>query len=475
MKTSNLWIDGQEALPSGGLYFDDINPSDQSIIAKVAKGTTADIDKAVAAAKTAFVSFSQTQAKDREVILSRAAALVERDREEYLQLLIDEVGSPIMKAQFEVDYCINAFRAAAGVPRRLTGETMPLDRPGAFGMSVREPVGIIACITPFNVPLLKNVKQIAMVIATGNTSVLLPSEFATQVTVKFAETLAEAGTPPGVFNYVTGDPFEIGDHLTSHKDIASINFCGSPRIGKHVAELAAKDLKPITLELGGKNPLVVLDDADIDKALEAAMLGIFFFQGQACMASSRIILQRGIADKFIPAFKNIAASIKVGDLSDPQTAIGPIISDRQQERVKNHINDALAKGAIRLHGEEGWKGACCPPTILTNVDQSMSVFREETFGPVTSIYTVDTVEEAVNMANDTEFGLSFSLFTRDITTALKVAKQSNAGMVHINAMSIQDEPHVPFGGNGMSGFGREGTDADLDIMTRWKWITIQLD
>ena len=475
MKTSNLWIDGQEALPSGGLYFDDINPSDQSIIAKVAKGTTADIDKAVAAAKTAFVSFSQTQAKDREVILSRAAALVERDREEYLQLLIDEVGSPIMKAQFEVDYCINAFRAAAGVPRRLTGETMPLDRPGAFGMSVREPVGIIACITPFNVPLLKNVKQIAMVIATGNTSVLLPSEFATQVTVKFAETLAEAGTPPGVFNYVTGDPFEIGDHLTCHKDIASINFCGSPRIGKHVAELAAKDLKPITLELGGKNPLVVLDDADIDKALEAAMLGIFFFQGQACMASSRIILQRGIADKFIPAFKNIAASIKVGDLSDPQTAIGPIISYRQQERVKNHINDALAKGAIRLHGEEGWKGACCPPTILTNVDQSMSVFREETFGPVTSIYTVDTVEEAVNMANDTEFGLSFSLFTRDITTALKVAKQSNAGMVHINAMSIQDEPHVPFGGNGMSGFGREGTDADLDIMTRWKWITIQLD
>jgi|TARA_X000000950_G_scaffold95851_1_gene120982 acyl-CoA reductase-like NAD-dependent aldehyde dehydrogenase len=475
MKTSNLWIDGQEVLPSGGLYFDDINPSNQSIIAKVAKGTTADIDKAVAAAKKAFMSFSQTQAKDREAILSRAAALVERDKEEYLQLLIDEVGSPIMKAQFEVDYCINAFRAAAGVPRRLTGETMPLDRPGAFGMSVREPVGIIACITPFNVPLLKNVKQIAMVIATGNTSVLLPSEFATQVTVKFAETLAEAGTPPGVFNYVTGDPFEIGDHLTCHKDIASINFCGSPRIGKHVAELAAKDLKPITLELGGKNPLVVLDDADLDKALEAAMLGIFFFQGQACMASSRIILQRGIADKFIPAFKNIAANIKVGDLSDPQTAIGPIISDRQQERVKNHINDALAKGAIRLHGEEGWKGACCPPTILTNVDQSMSVCREETFGPVTSIYEVDTVEEAVNMANDTEFGLSFSLFTRDITTALKVAKQSNAGMVHINAMSIQDEPHVPFGGNGMSGFGREGTDADLDIMTRWKWITIQLD
>ncbi len=214
MKTSKLWIGGEHLEPTGGNYFEDLNPSDQAVIANVAKGTPADIDRAVAAAVQAFATFSQTQAKEREAILCRAAALVERDRDEYLQLLIDEVGSPIMKAQFEVDYCINAFRAAAGVPRRLTGQTMPLDRPGAFGMSVREPVGVIACITPFNVPLLKNVKQIAMVIATGNTAVLLPSEFASQVTVKFAETLAEAGTPAGVFNYVTGDPFEIGDSLT---------------------------------------------------------------------------------------------------------------------------------------------------------------------------------------------------------------------------------------------------------------------
>ena len=475
MKRTPLWIGGKFLEPSGGEYFDDYNPSDQSLIAKVAKGTPEDIDTAVAAAREAFLTFSQSQAKEREAILSRAAALVERDRDEYLQLLVDEVGSPLMKAQFEVEYCINAFRAAAGVPRRLTGQTMPLDRPGAFGMSVREPVGVIACITPFNVPLLKNVKQIAMVIATGNTAVLLPSEFASQVTVKFAETLAEAGTPDGVFNYVTGDPFEIGDALTGHADVAAINFCGSPRIGKHVAELAAKDLKPITLELGGKSPLVVLDDADLDKALEAATIGIFFFQGQACMASSRIILQRGIAPKFISAFKQIAAGIKMGDLSDPETAIGPIISHRQEQRVREHISDALAKGAELLSGDRQWQGACCPPTILSGVTEGMTVYREETFGPVTSIYEVDSVEEAISVANDTVYGLSFSIFTSDITTALKVAQQANAGMVHINAMSIQDEPHVPFGGNGLSGFGREGTDADLDIMTRWKWITIQLD
>ena len=474
MKKSKLWIGGEHIEPSSGEYFEDLNPSDQTVIASVAKGTPNDVDKAVRSAQDAFHSFSESQAKEREAILSRAAALVERDRDQYLQLLIEEVGSPIMKAQFEVDYCINAFRAASGVPRRLTGQTMPLDRPGAFGMSIREPVGVIACITPFNVPLLKNVKQIAMVIATGNTSVLLPSEFASQITVKFAETLNEAGAPAGVFNYVTGNPFEIGDTLTRHPEIAAINFCGSPRIGKHVAELAAKDLKPVTLELGGKNPLVVLDDADLDKALEAATIGIFFFQGQACMASSRIILQSRIAPKFISAFREIASGIKVGDLSDPETAIGPIISSRQQDRVKEHIRDALSKGATLLHGGTDWQGACCPPTILTGVKEGMTVYREETFGPVTSIYEVNSIEEAITMANDTDYGLSYAVFTQDINTALGVAKRANAGMVHINAMSIQDEPHVPFGGNGLSGFGREGTEADLDIMTRWKWITVQL-
>ena len=467
MERTDLWIGGKFVEPTGKSYFDDINPSNQKVIAHVAKGTSKDIDLAVEAANMAYRSYKNSQAKDREKTLCDAAALVERDRDEYLQLLIDEVGSPIMKASFEVEYCINAFRAAAGVPRRLTGQTMPLDRPGAFGMSIREPVGVIACITPFNVPLLKNVKQIAMVVATGNTSVLLPSEFAPQITAKFSQTLEEAGLPSGVFNFVTGDPFEIGDSLTSHPDVAAINFCGSPRIGKHVASIAAKDLKPVTLELGGKNPLIVLDDADLDKALEAATLGIFFFQGQACMASSRIILQKEIAKKFIPAFTEIAKDIKVGDLSDPETAIGPIISDRQAGRVRSHIEDAVSKGAKVLHGDIAWIDQCCPPTILSGVEEGMTVYREETFGPVTSIYRVNDLDEAITLANDTEYGLSCSIFTSDITSALRIAKSSGAGMVHINAMSIQDEPHVPFGGNGMSGFGREGTEADLDIMTRW--------
>ena len=474
MNTSELWIGGKEYKPSSGEYFDDLNPSNADLIARVAKGNMADVNAAVADAKNTFEQFKDSEVRTREKILCDAASIVERDRDVYMDLLINEVGSPQMKAAFEVEYCINAFRAAAGVPRRLVGQTMPLDRPGAFGMSVREPVGVIGCITPFNVPLLKNVKQIAMVIATGNTAVLMPSEFATQVTVQFAKTLHEAGLPGGVFNYVTGDPAEIGDFLTSHNDIAAINFCGSPRIGQHVANIAAKSLKPVTLELGGKNPLIILDDADLNKALEAAMLGIFFFQGQACMASSRIIVQSEIAKQFIPAFVEIAKGVKVGDLSDPETAIGPIISSRQADRVKSHVADALEKGATLLHGGK-WLGNCCPPTILSDVTSEMVVFGEETFGPVTSIYTVDDLEQAMQLANDTSYGLSCAIFTSDISSAMKAAAKSDAGMVHINAMSIQDEPHIPFGGNGMSGLGREGTDADLDIMTRWKWITIQVD
>ena len=474
MNMSELWIGGKEYKPSSGEYFDDLNPSNADLIARVAKGNMADVNAAVADAKNTFEQFKDSEVRTREKILCDAASIVERDRDVYMDLLINEVGSPQMKAAFEVEYCINAFRAAAGVPRRLVGQTMPLDRPGAFGMSVREPVGVIGCITPFNVPLLKNVKQIAMVVATGNTAVLMPSEFATQVTVQFAKTLHEAGLPGGVFNYVTGDPAEIGDFLTSHNDIAAINFCGSPRIGQHVANIAAKSLKPVTLELGGKNPLIILDDADLDKALEAAMLGIFFFQGQACMASSRIIVQSEIAKQFIPAFVEIAKGVKVGDLSDPETAIGPIISSRQADRVKSHVADALEKGATLLHGGK-WLGNCCPPTILSDVTSEMVVFGEETFGPVTSIYTVDSLEQAMQLANDTSYGLSCAIFTSDISSAMKAAAKSDAGMVHINAMSIQDEPHIPFGGNGMSGLGREGTDADLDIMTRWKWITIQVD
>jgi len=471
VKQTELWIGGEWVKPSSGAYLDDTNPLDDSLYSRIASATPGDVDKAVQTAVAAFKENKGRLANEREAWLLRAAELVERDRQEYLDILVDEVGSPVFKAQFEVGYCINALRAIASVPRRIRGEVIPSETPNVFSMAVRSPLGVVAAISPFNVPLLKVTKQGAMPLACGNSVVHMPSEFAAQVSLKFAQTLHEAGVPDGLFNVVTGNPFEIGDVLTSHKQVDSITFCGSPVVGKHVAELAAKDLKPLTLELGGKSPMIVLEDADIDAAVQAAAFSIFFFQGQACMAASRILLHRAIADEFTEKFVAAAQGVSMGDLRSEDTFVGPIISERQRNRVRLHVEQAKELGAEVLAGG-GWDGNRCQPTILRGVGEEMDVCRNETFGPVTSLYTFDTVEEAMAAANDTEYGLSFSIFTRDIERALAMAQQAESGAVHINRATIQDEPNPPFGGVGLSGFGREGTEAELDALTEWKWITI---
>lgn len=472
-RTVDLWIDGRRVAPLSGQYFVDRNPEDDSPYARVAAGSVADIDRAVHSAHAAFAAYGTTLAAEREAWLSRAAALVEKYRNDFVDILIDEVGSPFGKAQFEVQYAINCLRAAAGVARRVTGQTVPSELPGRFSMTVREPLGVVASITPFNVPLLKNVKLSSTALATGNTVVTLTSEEAPVVANRLAEIYHEAGLPPGVFNVVTGFGEEIGDALTTHPLVKVVMFTGSSRVGKHIAGLCGPLMRRTVLELGGKNPLVVLADADLDAAVEAAAFGQFFFQGQACMASSRIYVEKGIEAEFCRRFKARAESLGMGDLRDPDTWVGPIISARQRQRVRTHIDDAQTKGARLLTGGD-WIGNRCRPTILTGVTDNMTVCREETFGPVTSIYPVADLDEAIARANDTTYGLSAAIFTRDITKAMLFWRRVRAGMVHINAPTLHDEPHVPFGGVGDSGFGREGTDIDIDTFTEWKWVTIQL-
>lgn len=473
VRTWDHWINGQPTPSDSGQYMDDLNPDDDSVYARLAAGTESDIDKAVQAAQAAFESWSKTLASEREAILSRAAGLVEQNRQEFVDILIDEVGSPFGKAQFEVAYGIGCLRAAAGVARQVRGETIPPDTPGRLSISIRQPLGVIASIAPFNVPFLKHTKLSSTPLATGNTVVMLPSEFASLTALRLAEIYKEAGLPDGVFNVVTGLGADIGDSLTAHPLTRVVMFTGSSRIGQHIIELCAPRKKKVLLELGGKNPLVVLKDADIDAAVQAAAFGTFFFQGQACMASSRIYVERPVFDEFVDKFKGVAGQLGMGDLRDPDTWLGPIISDRQRNRVRTHIEDAREKGATVEAGGE-WIGNRCKPTILTGVGEGMTVCREETFGPVTSVYPVDSPEDALEKANDTEFGLSAAVFTRDIDKALTLAQGINSGMVHINAPTIADEPHVPFGGVGESGFGREGTDIDIDTLTEWKWITVQL-
>ena len=467
------WIAGAAVAPGSGRYLEDLNPEDDSVFARLAAGTENDIDKAVDAAQKAFQTYSKTLAAEREAILYKTAGLLEQNRQEFIDILIAEVGSPLGKAQFEVQYAIGCLRAAAGVARQVRGETIPSEIPGRLSFSVRQPLGVVASIAPFNVPLLKHAKLSATPLATGNTVVMLASELASATALRLAELYQEAGLPAGAFNVVTGLGADIGDSLTTHPLVRAVMFTGSSRVGRHIAKLCGKHLKRVVLELGGKNPLVILKDANIDAAVDAAAFGAFFYQGQACMASSRIYVERPVLAEFVEKLRAKAEGLGMGDLRDPDTWVGPIISERQRHRVRTHIEDAKSKGATVITGGH-WRANRCQPTILTDVREAMAVCREETFGPVTSVYAVDSAEEALERANDTAFGLSAAVFTRDIDQALTMAQSINAGMVHVNAPTLHDEPHVPFGGMGESGFGREGTDIDIDTLTEWKWITVQL-
>ncbi len=472
MKNLDHWIGGAPVAPGGNAYFNDLNPIDDSVYARVAAGTVDDVDRAVQAGTVAFRLHRDLPAAVREGWMVKAAEILERDIAKFQDVLIDEVGSPVAKAGFETRFGIGFLRAAAGVPRRIRGETIPSDTPGRFSMSLRLPVGVVAGITPFNVPLIKGIKQSAMALATGNAFVLLPSEAAPRLADLLAGLWREAGVPDGLFNIVYGNGAEIGDALTGHANVAAITFTGSSRVGKHIAEIAARNLKKYTLELGGKSPLIVCADADLDKAVSAALFSIFMYQGQVCMGASRIYVERPVFEAFAKAFAAAATGARTGDLRDPTTMLGPIISSRQRDRVRSHVDDARAKGAEVLAGGE-WNGNCCAATVLRGVTADMTVFAEETFGPVTSLYPFDTLEEAIKLANDTDYGLSAAIFTRDLDKALRFAREAESGMVHINAPTLYDEPHVPFGGTKASGFGREGTEADLEIMTEWKWVTIQ--
>ena len=468
------WINNEFLASDNGASFIVANPIDDSPLAEVAEGSPDEIDHAVRAAHKAFQSYRQTSVNDREAWLARAAALLEERKDEFVDLLIDEAGSTFTKAQFEAGKAVSFIRAAIGMVRRVSGETLPSDYPGRLSFTWREPRGVVAVITPFNVPLIKASRLCANALATGSTLVLLPSEHTPIIALKFAQLLADAGFPAGTVNVVAGDGYKIGDSLVTHPLIKSVTFTGSTVVGKHIQSLCARDNKHVTLELGGKNPLVILDDATLADAVQGAVRGMFMHQGQACISSSRIYVQKGIYPKFIEAYTGVVSKLGMGNLRDPATMIGPIISDRQRERIKHHIADAQQKGAEVLVGGN-WDGNRCEPTVLTNVFEDMECFSEETFGPVVSVYRVDDLDQALAAANNSRYGLSSAIYTNNLNTALRYAKSIEAGMVHINGPSITDEAHVPFGGVGDSGFGREGTEADIDALTELKWVTIQTE
>jgi len=471
--TLQHFINGQWVDSKNGETFEVFNPIDDSIYAIAAEGTGDDMRKAIGAAKNAFPAYKETTPTERERWLLRVAELMEERKAELINCLIDEIGSTVMKANFEFGKGLAMIRAAAGMCRNVRGETIPSDRPGTFSMTIREPRGVVAIVTPFNVPLIKTTRLVANALAVGNTVVHLPSEMAPHLTIIMAQMFSDAGFPPGAYNVVTGNGAKIGDDLTSSTDVDFVSFTGSSVVGQHINEICAKNKTPVTLELGGKSATVILADADLEKAMPLCARSIFMFGGQLCIGSSRFYVERPIYDEFVKRFSMIAGKVGMGDLRDKDTVVSPIISERQRNRVKDHIADAVAKGA-KVAAGGAFEGNRCQATILTDVTEEMTACKTETFGPVTSIYPIDSYEEALEKANDSEFGLSSAIFTQDINRAMHFARNVGAGMCHINGPTVHDEAHVPFGGNGESGMGREGTDADLDAMTEVKWVTVQL-
>lgn len=473
MKEYKLFIGGEWVASSTGTILDDMNPATGRVYARVHQASKADIDRAIGAAYAARIAWGNSLAKEREAILIKAADVLASRIQEVAEVLIDEAGSGFGKAMFEAGFVVNLLRSAAGECRRIFGETMPSDSPGLFSMSVRRPLGVIAGIAPFNFPFLLACKKVAMALASGNTFVLKPASYTPVTAMKIAEIFEAAGLPPGVLNVIPCQGSTLGDSLVADPRIRMVTFTGSTEVGKQLAIEAGRHLKKITLEMGGKSPLIVLKDADLDYAVNAAAFGVFLHQGQVCMANSRIIVEAPIYEAFCEKFTAKVKTYQMGDPHDPHTVIGPLIDAKQCVFIDGHVKDAVARGAKLLTGGKS-EGNFYEPTVLAGVTAEMLVFREESFGPVVSVIKVKDSEEALAVANDSCFGLSSAVITNDLQKAMDLSQRIEAGMVHINNCTAYDEPHVPFGGTKDSGFGREGGHYSMDEMTEVKWITIQM-
>lgn len=468
-----MYINGAWRQGSEGGVADDVNPANGKVFARIAQASVQDVEDTLAAAHAARLKWHKLLANEREAMLHKAAEIIASQANEIRDLLIEETGSVFMKAPWEVSYAIECLRVAAGCIRQPHGDTFPASATGQIGMTIRQPLGVIAGIAPFNSPFLLAMKKIAFALAAGNTFILKPSDLAPLSGLKIAEIFAAAGLPAGVLNVIPGPAAVVGDKLVSDPRVKMITFTGSSKVGRHLAEQAGKYMKRVTLEMGGKNPLVVLKDADLDYAVDAAAFGIFFHQGQVCMASSRIIVEAPLYDAFLKKFVAKARTIKVGDPRDPTTVIGPLIRQSQCGFITGQIDDAVSKGAEVCCGGRH-DGPYFEATVLGGVTSSMDVYAEESFGPVTSVLHADDYEHALFLANDTRAGLSSAIVTNDLNKALDFVQRSESGMVHVNDTTISDEPHIDFGGVKESGFGREGGMASMAEMSEVKWVTFQM-
>jgi len=471
----DLYINGQWVAAKNNATFPVYNPSTGEVWAQVADASRSDAAAAVAAAAAAQPAWAALPHSERARLLSKVADVLAARAKELQEVLVDEGGSWIGKAMFETGYSTGVYRAAAAAAYQVTGEILPSDH-GKLSLVVREPLGVVSVISPWNFPMILSSRGFATALAVGNAVVLKPSE-ETPVDggLLIAEVLEEAGIPKGVFNVVTcsrNHVAEVGDELIANPAVRGVSFTGSTAVGTQVAARAGGLLKKCCVELGGKDALIVLDDADIEHAVNAATFGSFMHQGQICMSVERVIVHEAIAKEFIDKFVANTKKLKVGNPREMANCIGPIINQKQLDKIRDQVDDAVAKGAKILCGGKN-TGLFFEPTILTNVTRDMKIMRDETFGPVAPVITVRSVDEAIEVANDSEYGLSAGIITRNEERGLAIARRLNTGMAHINDSSVNDEPHVPFGGVRWSGLGRHGGRQGIDQFTETRWITLE--
>jgi acyl-CoA reductase-like NAD-dependent aldehyde dehydrogenase len=464
------------APPAPGTSFTRLNPVTGEVATEAQAFTVDQANKAVEAAAAAFPAWSEMGPNARRAALNKAADALAAKAEDFVEAMKGEIGATEGWARFNLMLAVGMVREAAALTTQIGGEVIPSDKPGCIAMAIREPVGVMLGIAPWNAPIILGVRAVAVPLACGNTVVLKASEQCPRTHSLIAEAFNEA-LPEGAVSIVTNAPAdapEIVGALIDNPHVRRINFTGSTAVGRIIAKRAAEHLKPVLLELGGKAPLLVLEDADLDEAVKAAAFGAFMNQGQICMSTERIIVVDAVADEFVEKFKAKVGTMPVGDPRAGNTPLGAVVDQKTVDCVRGLIEDALAKGAEQVNGGEA-DGVLMPAHVIDKVTPDMRLFRDESFGPVVGVIRARDEAHAIELANDTEYGLSASVFTRDTARGLKVAKQIKSGICHVNGPTVHDEAQMPFGGVKASGYGKFGGRAGIDSFTELRWITIETE
>ncbi|MSO30786.1 MAG: aldehyde dehydrogenase family protein [Acidobacteria bacterium] len=477
--TFNNFIDGAWVPSRGGRVFENRNPADRDdLIGVFQESTPEDADAALAAARRAYATWRLVPAPKRAEILFRAAQIIAERKDQFARDMTREMGKVLEETRGDVQEAIDMTYFMAGEGRRQYGQTVPSELRDKFAMSVRQPIGVCSLITPWNFPMAIPSWKIAPALVCGNTVVLKPASLTPLSAINFCNVLVEAGVPKGVVNLVTGGP-EVGTRLSTHEDVAVVSFTGSSAVGRLVNQNAAPGFKKVHLEMGGKNVIIVMDDAQLDLAVEGCVWGGFGTTGQRCTAASRVVVHERVYDAFIEQFVRRTRALRVGNGLDEGVHMGPVVSEGQLETVMKYVAIGHAEGAKlvtgghRLESGEYARGSFHEPTIFVDVDPSMRIAQEEIFGPVVSVMRCRSLDEAIAIGNNVPYGLSASIYSCDVNTAFVAMRDLNTGIVYVNAPTIGAEVHLPFGGTKSTGNGhREAGTAALDVFSEWKSIYV---